>query len=208
MPVRQTRSEALRARIVEEATKLFADRGLHATSVQDVADAVGISKQRLLYHFESKDTLHEQVVQAIAAEWKDLLPLLVEAAVDEREMPRRLDPLIAYFREKPHAARYVMRDLISAPRSAVGTLGEIVWPWMQQMAQGVEKGQREGRFDADCQPLPYMVLLGLLILTNVVVFEPSEGEEADPLGIKESVQKELERMMRASLRPPRVEPAT
>ena len=36
--------------------------GVAKTSVQDVADAVGLSKAGLLHHFPSKDVLHQAVL--------------------------------------------------------------------------------------------------------------------------------------------------
>jgi AcrR family transcriptional regulator len=49
------------AGIVDRAAALFARRGFEQTSVQAVADAVGLSKAGLLHHFPSKDALHEAV---------------------------------------------------------------------------------------------------------------------------------------------------
>jgi AcrR family transcriptional regulator len=48
--------------ILDRAAALFARRGFAKTSVQDVADAVGLSKAGLLHHFPSKDALHEAVL--------------------------------------------------------------------------------------------------------------------------------------------------
>src|SRR3712207_9441823 len=48
--------------ILDRAAALFARRGFTKTSVQDVADAVGLSKTGLLHHYPSKDALHEAVV--------------------------------------------------------------------------------------------------------------------------------------------------
>jgi AcrR family transcriptional regulator len=48
--------------ILDRAAGLFARRGYAKTSVQDVADAVGLSKAGLLHHFPSKDALHEAVL--------------------------------------------------------------------------------------------------------------------------------------------------
>jgi AcrR family transcriptional regulator len=46
-----------RARIVADATLLFTRGGFHDTTLQEIADAVGISKSTLLHHFSSKDEL-------------------------------------------------------------------------------------------------------------------------------------------------------
>lgn len=48
--------------ILDEAAALFARRGYEQTSVQAVADAVGLSKAGLLHHFPSKDSLRGAVV--------------------------------------------------------------------------------------------------------------------------------------------------
>ena len=48
--------------ILDRAAALFARRGFAKTSVQDVADAVGLSKTGLLHHYPSKDALHEAVL--------------------------------------------------------------------------------------------------------------------------------------------------
>ncbi|WP_222268000.1 TetR/AcrR family transcriptional regulator [Modestobacter marinus] len=53
--------------ILDQAASLFAQRGFAKTSVQDVADAVGLSKAGLLHHFPSKDALHDAVRAQAAA---------------------------------------------------------------------------------------------------------------------------------------------
>ncbi|PRY51713.1 TetR family transcriptional regulator [Geodermatophilus tzadiensis] len=50
------------AGILDRAAALFARGGFAKTSVQDVADAVGLSKAGLLHHFPSKDALYEAVL--------------------------------------------------------------------------------------------------------------------------------------------------
>jgi AcrR family transcriptional regulator len=55
------------AGILDRAAALFARRGFAKTSVQDVADAVGLSKAGLLHHFPSKDALYVAVLAEAAA---------------------------------------------------------------------------------------------------------------------------------------------
>ncbi|WP_104523833.1 TetR/AcrR family transcriptional regulator [Blastococcus atacamensis] len=51
--------------ILDRAAALFARQGFAKTSVQDIADAVGLSKAGLLHHFPSKDALREAVVAQV-----------------------------------------------------------------------------------------------------------------------------------------------
>ena len=48
--------------ILRESTRLFAQKGVEATSLQEVADAVGVKKQSLLYHYAKKEVLHRAVL--------------------------------------------------------------------------------------------------------------------------------------------------
>ena len=58
---RPTREE-VEDKILDRAAALFAIHGFAKTSVQGVAEAVGLSKAGLLHHFSSKEALHEAVV--------------------------------------------------------------------------------------------------------------------------------------------------
>ncbi|GAA3990905.1 hypothetical protein GCM10022247_07160 [Allokutzneria multivorans] len=62
---RQTQ-EQLTAEIVAVAGRLFGARGYGATSVQQIADAMGYSKAAVLYHFPSKDALLAAVLTEAA----------------------------------------------------------------------------------------------------------------------------------------------
>ncbi len=48
--------------MLDAAIKTLAERGLAATSIQDIADAAGLSKGAVHYHFESKDELLGRVL--------------------------------------------------------------------------------------------------------------------------------------------------
>jgi len=57
-----------RQRILHTAARLFGERGYAATSIQAIADELGVTKAALYYHFASKhEILHELVDQPIAA---------------------------------------------------------------------------------------------------------------------------------------------
>jgi AcrR family transcriptional regulator len=60
VPVRP-RSEAKRVRIIEAATRHFAEHGYNAARVGDIAAALGIAKGSIFQHFGSKDGLFFEV---------------------------------------------------------------------------------------------------------------------------------------------------
>lgn len=59
------KGEATRARIVEEAARQAALRGLTGVSLADVSDAIGLSKSGLFKHFDSKEAMHHAVVDSV-----------------------------------------------------------------------------------------------------------------------------------------------
>lgn len=67
------KGEATRARILQEAARQAALRGLTGVSLNDVAEAVGLSKSGLFKHFESKEDMHLAVVQMVTDRFRDLV---------------------------------------------------------------------------------------------------------------------------------------
>jgi AcrR family transcriptional regulator len=56
------KSEDSRRQVLDAAIATLAVRGLASTSIQDIADAAGLSKDTVHYHFESKDELLRHVL--------------------------------------------------------------------------------------------------------------------------------------------------
>ena len=50
---------------MEEATRLFADRGFAGTSLQDIADATGLTRPALYHYFGSKEDLLSRLVSEL-----------------------------------------------------------------------------------------------------------------------------------------------
>lgn len=71
---------ATHARLIDEAMAQVTVRGLAAVSLQDVAAAAGVSKSAVLKHFQSKEVLQTEVMDAMiarftAAVWVPAEPL-------------------------------------------------------------------------------------------------------------------------------------
>ncbi len=58
-PPKQTRRDELLAL----AAELFAERGLRATTVRDIADAAGILSGSLYHHFDSKESMVDEILR-------------------------------------------------------------------------------------------------------------------------------------------------
>jgi TetR/AcrR family transcriptional regulator, cholesterol catabolism regulator len=66
------RASDVRPDIIEAATRIFSERGYHAASMSDIADAVGIRKASLYHHVRKKEDLlfaiHETLVDELITE--------------------------------------------------------------------------------------------------------------------------------------------
>jgi AcrR family transcriptional regulator len=86
-------SAALRppqARIVAASLELFAERGVGGTSLQMIADAIGVTKAALFYQFRTKD----DIVLAAAEDELSRLEAVIDAAEDQPTRTRQRQDLL------------------------------------------------------------------------------------------------------------------
>lgn len=72
-----------RERVLECALDLFGRRGVDAVSLDEIARAVGVRKQTVLYWFPSKDDLVDEVLAVAAAELVIVIDAALRAAADD-----------------------------------------------------------------------------------------------------------------------------
>lgn len=58
-------------RIAQEALYLFSEKGYTATSVRDIAAAVGIKDSSLYIHYESKQKIFDYVIEKYAKSFQE-----------------------------------------------------------------------------------------------------------------------------------------
>jgi len=75
-PARQARSETA-SKILDLAEMLIQTRGYNAFSYQDIADALGVTKTSVHYHFESKTDLGIAVIERYTKTFGDELTRIV-----------------------------------------------------------------------------------------------------------------------------------
>lgn len=80
--------------ILNRAAGLFARHGFTQTSVQAVADAVGMSKAGLLHYFPSKDALREAVVARAQALEQEVFDQVAEVPLGPRRDRLALEVLV------------------------------------------------------------------------------------------------------------------
>jgi len=195
--------DSVRERILTEATRLFAERGVAGTSIQAVSEAAGITRPTLVYHFKSKDGLREAVLDALMGHWRDELPRLMAAAASGGP---RLESLTAalfdFFRRDPARARLLLREVLDRPEAMAERLRRDLQPMTGLLTAAVRAGQSQGLLQADADPASFTVLIISAALGVVAVGDAAGALVAEEPTVDEQ-QSELVRVARASLLTPR-----
>jgi AcrR family transcriptional regulator len=159
---------AMRAQILDAATRLFAARGFDGTALQDIADAVGIRKPSLLYHFPSKDALRHGVLEQMVTHWKDVLPrVLLAATSGEGQFEGVLGAMLEFFDASPDRARLLMREVLDRPHEMAGLAMQHVRPWVEVVANYIRKGQKQGLVRPDVDPEAYTIQVIIMLVGSV-----------------------------------------
>ncbi|HEY6793625.1 MAG TPA: TetR/AcrR family transcriptional regulator [Kineosporiaceae bacterium] len=154
-----------RADLVRIAGELFAEKGFRATTVREIADAAGILSGSLYHHFDSKESIGDEILSRFLDDVLTGYREAVAAGGDARAVVERIvrtstDRLI-----RNRAALTMLKNdwpyFSSQPRFAHmrRTLREIEAIWIAEL----ERGKVEGLFRADLDPrLTYRLLRDIL----------------------------------------------
>jgi AcrR family transcriptional regulator len=100
-----------RADLLRAAREVFAVRGYHGASIDDIAGAAGVSKALIYEHFAGKKDLHASL---LAEEAGELFGRLGRAAAegedDEARLRAGIDAFLGFVEERRDAFRALLRD--------------------------------------------------------------------------------------------------
>jgi AcrR family transcriptional regulator len=106
-PPKTTKAAATRGRILEAAAVLFIQRGYHASSMSDIAEAVELTKGAIYGHFRSKGQLLIEVIR-----WK----LAEREHAPEFQQRLSRDSIGLLFEEEAREVRLLQVDAAAAAR--------------------------------------------------------------------------------------------
>jgi AcrR family transcriptional regulator len=144
-----------RDELLELAAAMFADRGLRATTVRDIADSAGILSGSLYHHFKSKEQMVEEVLRDFLDWLFSRYQEIVETETDPRKCVEGL--FMASFEaiENRHAQVVIYQDeakrLSSLPQFAFvdERNREQRTMWVNVLKQGVAEGCFSADLDVD-----------------------------------------------------------
>jgi Transcriptional regulator len=180
-----------REHLVRLAAELFAKKGFQATTVREIADEAGILSGSLYHHFDSKESIVDEILSDFFRE----LMAAYGAAIEQGGTPQEvLSALvrIAFGTLEPHrAAITVMQNdwnyLKALPRFAYLTKSEdeVEKMWITE----IKRGQATGLFREDIDPKLSYRMIRDTIWVAVRWFQP--GGRLNAKGLSDHYLKVL-----------------
>jgi len=151
--------------ILDEATRLFAERGYEGTSMADLAERVGLRKASLFHHFASKEELRGAVLDRLV---RRMTSVLTEATKDDAgvDYAKRIDALtdavVDMLGAHPYAARLLLREAMEwTANDKKDDLGEALAKSLHAGEQFLTAAQRAGACVAHDPKQLIATLMGL-----------------------------------------------
>lgn len=132
--------------ILAVARRRFAESGFAGTSLNEIADEVGIRRPSLLHHFPSKEDLRRAVLLDALTGWAGL----VDGVVDEPhagwpQVERVLRAAFRYFEEQPDVVRLVRWEALEGGPVYREELALMLKPMFERGAEFLEREMDAGR---------------------------------------------------------------
>jgi AcrR family transcriptional regulator len=117
-----------RSRILAAARELFAVHGYAATSLADIAAAVGLTKTAVAYHFHPKDRLAAELTAPAADE---MLALLGADFTGDRQA--FVEALVDFSVRHRAVIRLLLEEIVGADDAPPGSAGEAIRTFMDEI---------------------------------------------------------------------------
>jgi TetR/AcrR family transcriptional regulator len=128
-PVAETRTT--RERILDAAETVFAEKGLAASPVRDIAARVGLNPASLYNHFAGKEELYEAVLERGLTPVLELLSDLLGGVRTRDREEKAIDRVVVHFAASPNLAKLIHYETLAGGER----LAKIASRWFEPVYQ-------------------------------------------------------------------------
>ena len=166
-------------KILQEAGKLFARQGYHATSTREIARLADVSENTLFRHFDNKEELFWSSLQLYSTDLKfrrDLLEGMEQCDSPEVVLPKIIEMLSDTVNYRPELLRLIVVAFVELHTKADQFCLEILSPLLSTINQYLERNIRSGRI-RELDPVMLTSALIMSVLTHPGIFNLTDGNK-------------------------------
>jgi TetR/AcrR family transcriptional regulator, cholesterol catabolism regulator len=153
--------------IIEAAARVFAERGFHGATTQDIADVLGIRQASLYYYFASKEEALELVcLQGVAGYFEVAKAIAAGPGTAADKLSRLIKAHLSPLTDRSDFVRVFLHERQHLPAESRRRIGR--WSrGLERVFEDILKdGMRRGEFRPDLDSR--LVVLGILGMANAV----------------------------------------
>ncbi|WP_043353821.1 TetR/AcrR family transcriptional regulator [Cupriavidus basilensis] len=158
-----TESSNSRDKILDAAADLMAKRGVTQLTIQATADAVGITKAGLIYHFKTRDDLLTALVERMVAELDAQVGVPAPNDAEPVSPRAKMAELTSFTFDMPASQKQLMTNMLAAA-SAHPHLLPPVQALFARSYEALDRGPKAGLAQLLSVALDGLLLLELLQL--------------------------------------------
>jgi AcrR family transcriptional regulator len=137
-----------RQAILDEARRAFAAQGFDGTSLNDIAEVVGIRRPSLLHHFASKEALYREVFQDALVDFSERVDKAASAEILDPwdKVDHVVSAAFAFFEANPDFVRILRREALDGTNHLGMDIGAALRPLFLRAVAYFEREMDSGRF--------------------------------------------------------------
>jgi AcrR family transcriptional regulator len=152
------RKRETRARLLEAALRLMAEKGVEGVAISEITEAADVGFGSFYNHFESKQAIYEAVVDSVFEDYADWLDRVLADRTDPAEIVAiSIRYGLTRALEDPLWGQFLVREGLSM-RSLNRGLG-------RRLMRDIQKGIDAGRFAADDPSMKFISVGGTVLLS-------------------------------------------